>query len=255
VSKLTIQLIPQEGKMKQFTVNKRTLILISILLGVIIVALIYFGVNIGKVYIKDTQFTMMKRKIEQLENKQRQIEYISREIRKFYLLSYKLNQSLELNITPEEAYNNEMNDLLRNDDETQSEVTMEEEAKRLLEFIPNIMPCKGGWISRGYSEDHKAIDISLKEGTSLFSTMEGVVTFSGEDQYLGKTVEITNDEGFMILYGHNSKNLVGKGNNVKKGDIIALSGNTGRSEAPHLHYAIQMHGEWVNPMDYLPIRR
>lgn len=241
--------------MKQFTVNKRTLILISILLGVIIVALIYFGVNIGKVYIKDTQFTMMKRKIEQLENKQRQIEYISREIRKFYLLSYKLNQSLELNITPEEAYKNEMNDLLRNDDETQSEVTMEEEAKRLLEFIPNTMPCKGGWISRGYSEDHKAIDISLKEGTSLFSTMEGVVTFSGEDQYLGKTIEINNDEGFMILYGHNSKNLVEKGNNVKKGDIIALSGNTGRSEAPHLHYAIQMHGEWVNPMDYLPIRR
>jgi murein DD-endopeptidase MepM/ murein hydrolase activator NlpD len=255
VSKLTIQIIPPDGKIKQFTVNKRILVLLSILLGVIILALIYYGVNIGRVYIKDTQFAMMKRKIEQLENKQRQIEYISQEIRKFYLLSYKLNQSLELNITPEEAYKDELNELLKNEDETQSEVTMEEEAKRLLEFIPNIMPCKGGWISRGYSEDHKAIDISLKEGTSLFSTMEGVVIFSGDDQYLGKTIEINNDEGFNILYGHNSKNLVKKGDNVKKGDIIALSGNTGRSDAPHLHYAIQMHGEWVNPMDYLPIRR
>jgi len=255
VSKLTIQIIPPDGNIKQFTINKRILVLLSTLLGLIIFALIYYGVNIGRVYIKDTQFTMMKRKIEQLENQQRQIEYISQEIRKFYLLSYKLNQSLELNITPEEAYKSELNKLLKKDDETQNEITMEEEAKRLLEFIPDIMPCKGGWISRGYSEDHKAIDISLKEGTSLFATMEGIVNFSGEHQYLGKTIEIKNDEGFMILYGHNNKNLVKKGDNVKKGDIIALSGNTGRSDAPHLHYAIQMHGEWVNPMDYLPIRR
>lgn len=253
--KYTIQIIPSEGTIKQFTINNRIMVLFIILFVVIIGALIYFGVNIGKVYIKDIQFTLMKRKVEQLEKKQRQIEYISQEIRKFYVLSYKLNKALELDISPEEVYKEEDRNLLKKENENQNEETMEEEARRLLEFVPDIMPCKGGWISRGFLEDHKAIDISLKEGTSIFATMEGEVTFVGDHQYLGKTIEINNNEGFMVLYGHNSKNLVKKGARVKKGDIIALSGNTGRSEAPHLHYAIQMHGKWVNPMDYLPIRR
>ncbi len=251
----TIQIIPSEGEIKQLNINLRTLLLFTILVAVIIGALIYFGVNIGKVYLKNIQYTLMKREVEQLEKRQKEIEYLSQEIRKFYMLSGKLNEALELDISPNEVSEEENNNLHSRRIENSNEGTMEEEARQLREFVPNIMPCKGGWISKVFSEDHKAIDISLKEGTSLFSTMEGVVSFSGDHQYLGKTIEIHNEEGFLILYGHNSKNLVEKGAKVKKGDIIALSGNTGRSEAPHLHYAIQMQGKWVNPMNYLPIRR
>lgn len=255
VRKYTIQIIPSNGEIKQFNIPHSTLVLVIILLVVILGAFIYYNVNIGKVYMKNIQYTLMERKVGQLEREQRKIEYLSQEIRKFYVLSDKLNKALELEISPEEVNKVENNNLLSRRNENPNEETMEEEARRLLEFVPNIMPCKGGWISKGFSEDHKAIDISLKEGTSIFATMEGEVSFSGDHQYLGRTIEIRNDEGFSVLYGHNSRNLVRKGDKVKKGDIIALSGNTGRSEAPHLHYSIQMHGKWVNPMNYLPIRR
>jgi murein DD-endopeptidase MepM/ murein hydrolase activator NlpD len=251
----TIQFIPPEGKIRELTITQRALI-ISITIGVIIIgAFIYFSVNIGRVYGKNIQYNLMKRKVAQLERKQKEIEYLSKEIRKFYVISTKLSNALGLDISPTESYNEENKSLAGRENEDLNEKTMEEEAKRLRDFIPDIMPCFGGWISKEFSGEHKAIDISLKEGSSIFATIEGEVVFSGERQYLGKTIEISNDEGFLVLYGHNNKNLVRKGAKVKKGDIIALSGNTGRSDAPHLHYGIQMHGKWVNPINYLPIRR
>jgi murein DD-endopeptidase MepM/ murein hydrolase activator NlpD len=132
---------------------------------------------------------------------------------------------------------------------------METEAIRLQNFIPNILPTTEGWISKKFSADHQAIDISLKEGTSLYSTMEGEVTFTGDRKYLGITLEIRNDEGFGLIYSHLSEILVKKGEKVKKNQLIAFSGNSGRSDAPHLHYGVQMQGKWINPIDYLLIRR
>jgi murein DD-endopeptidase MepM/ murein hydrolase activator NlpD len=132
---------------------------------------------------------------------------------------------------------------------------MKEEALILQNFVPDILPTTEGWISKKFSEDHKAIDISLKEGTSLYATMDGTVFFDGDREYLGNTLEIRNDEGCVIVYGHLSKILVEVGQKVKKNQLVALSGNSGRSDAPHLHYALQMQGVWVDPFNYLPIRR
>ncbi|MCK4421980.1 M23 family metallopeptidase [candidate division WOR-3 bacterium] len=255
MKRYTIQIIPSEGDVKQITIKHRTLVLIGILGGVIIGAFIYFGVNFTKMYVRNVQYNLMKREVSRLKKKEMEIKYLSREIRKFYALSNKLNEALGMNI-PRKITSQGSNDhpLLKEGMNSFGE-TMEEEARRLREFIPDIMPCQGGWISNGYSEDHKAIDISLKEGTAIFSTMEGEVIFSGELQYLGKIIKIHNNEGFLCVYAHNSKNLVRKGDMVKKGNVIALSGNTGRSEAPHLHYGIMMQGKWVNPINYLPVRR
>ncbi len=251
----TIQIIPQDGKVREIRTTQRALTLLIILIAVIIGALIYLSVNIGKIYVKNIEYNLLKHRVVRLENRDREIEQLNQEIRKFYVLSDKLNKALGLGITPTNFSREENDKPSSRDEENLEGKEMQEEATRLRAFIPDIMPAMGGWISRGYSSDHKAIDISLKEGTSVFTTIEGEIIFAGNQEYLGKTIQVQNDEGFMTLYGHLSRILVRKGSKIKKGEIIGLSGNTGRSDAPHLHYAIKMQGRWVNPINYLPIRR
>jgi murein DD-endopeptidase MepM/ murein hydrolase activator NlpD len=115
-----------------------------------------------------------------------------------------------------------------------------------------------GWITRSYKADvendtemHTGIDFAVKRGTSVAATASGVVTFAGWDKIMGNLVVINHDDNYQTLYGHNDKLLVEKGQEVLKGDIIAFSGNTGRSSAPHLHYEIRKDGDPVDPAPYL----
>ena len=115
-----------------------------------------------------------------------------------------------------------------------------------------------GWITRSFKVDveneierHTGIDFAVKRGTSVAATASGAVIFAGWDKIMGNLVIINHDDNFQTLYGHNDKLLVEKGQEVLKGDIIAFSGNTGRSSAPHLHYEIRKNGEPVDPAPYL----
>ncbi len=115
-----------------------------------------------------------------------------------------------------------------------------------------------GWITRGFNPDgsggkekHVGIDIAVKEGTPIVSTATGIVTFAGWDKIFGNMLIVDHQNGFQTVYGHNQKNLVNKGKKVYKGDVIALSGNTGRSSAPHLHYEVVKDGEPIDPSPYL----
>lgn len=114
-----------------------------------------------------------------------------------------------------------------------------------------------GWITRSFSneegsaEKHLGFDFAVKSGTPVAATASGAVTFAGWDDTLGNLVIIDHGNGYETIYGHNEKLLVEEGESVLKGDVIALSGNTGRSSAPHLHYEIRKNGEAVDPAPYL----
>jgi murein DD-endopeptidase MepM/ murein hydrolase activator NlpD len=115
-----------------------------------------------------------------------------------------------------------------------------------------------GWITRSFEVDveneterHAGIDFAVKRGTSVAATASGAVIFAGWDKIMGNLVIINHDDNYQTLYGHNDKLLVEKGQEVLKGDIIAFSGNTGRSSAPHLHYEIRKDGEPIDPAPYL----
>lgn len=113
-----------------------------------------------------------------------------------------------------------------------------------------------GWITRGFisgenKEKHEGVDIAVKEGTPVVATATGEVVFVGWDKDYGNLVIIDHGNGFRTVYGHNNKVVASKGEKVFKGDVIALSGNTGHSTAPHLHYGILKDGEPVDPSPYL----
>lgn len=250
--KFTVHIIPEDGEVREYTLTYRLVIFFAVLIFIVISAILYFSFNIGRVYIRNVDYRLMEKRVEELEDREREITRLNIKIRKLEELSSRLNRALGLGITPEEVHGSSEEVAGGNDSSPVYSANLEEQALQLREYIPDAMPATGGWISRGYTEEHEAIDISLPEGTSVYSTMRGKVYAVDDHRYLGKTIKIRNNEGFEILYGHLSKILVREDKDVEKGDLIALSGNTGRSDAPHLHYAIKVQGNWINPLNYLP---
>jgi murein DD-endopeptidase MepM/ murein hydrolase activator NlpD len=100
---------------------------------------------------------------------------------------------------------------------------------------------------------HKGIDIAAKSGTDIVAMADGLVIFSGRKSGYGNIVQLRHANGLETRYAHNSRNLVKEGDLVKKGEVIAKLGSTGRSTGPHVHFEVRKNGEAVNPMRYLDL--
>ncbi len=105
----------------------------------------------------------------------------------------------------------------------------------------------------GERRGHTGIDLAVPTGTSVRAALPGTVTVSTYNQGgYGYYVMIDHGNGLSTLYGHNSQLLARVGQTVEAGDVIALSGSTGRSTGPHLHFEVRINGERTNPRSYLP---
>lgn len=99
---------------------------------------------------------------------------------------------------------------------------------------------------------HKGLDIAVPEGTEVHSAQDGVVIYTGyEEEGYGYYVVVENDDGYKSLYAHLSEIKSSVGDEVKSGEVIALSGNTGGSTGPHLHLEVFYEGKNYNPLFYV----
>ena len=132
--------------------------------------------------------------------------------------------------------------------------------KSFLQSTPSIWPTRG-WVTSGFGyrespftglrENHEGWDIGARSGSAVRATADGMVTVAGRERGYGKLIEIDHGYGIVTRYGHNSKNLIKVGSKVKRGQIVALVGNTGRSTGPHLHYEILLNSVPTNPKNYI----
>lgn len=130
-----------------------------------------------------------------------------------------------------------------------------------LKSTPSIWPTGGdvtsrfGWRSSpwggGGSDWHPGIDIANSSGTAIVATADGVVTYSGWYSGYGRLVKISHGNGIETLYGHCSELLVGIGEKITRGQLIARMGSTGDSTGSHLHYEVRVNGTAVNPASFL----
>ena len=114
--------------------------------------------------------------------------------------------------------------------------------------------CKFGYRDQptaGASTNHKGIDIGATSGSDIVATKAGTVVTSSYGWASGYYVMIYHGDGVYSYYMHCSKLLVDAGDYVEQGDVIALIGSTGVSTGPHLHFAITINGEYVNPSNYV----
>lgn len=101
------------------------------------------------------------------------------------------------------------------------------------------------------AHQHKGVDYSVPVGTAIFATGDGVVeTIENKGQSTGLSILIRHSSRYKTLYGNLDKVLVEPGKKVVRGDIIAFSGNSGLSFAPHLHYEVWLNGKAVNPLPF-----
>jgi len=123
-----------------------------------------------------------------------------------------------------------------------------------------IWPASGGWISSeygwryhpilGYDRFHSGIDYAANSNSPILAAESGVVILAGTNGGYGLCVIIDHGGGISTLYGHANKLLVSKGDQVIKGQKIALVGSTGLSTGPHLHFEVRVNGETTNPLDW-----
>ena len=145
------------------------------------------------------------------------------------------------------------------------EVVIKEPVKKIVEVGTQtpptyIKPLSGGRQTSGFgrrkaptkgaSTNHRAIDWATPTGTAIWASSGGTVSVAGWQSGYGYVVYINHPDGNQTRYGHLSKILVSSGQKVKQGQKIALSGNTGRSTGPHLHFELRVNGTPVNPYNY-----
>ena len=150
-------------------------------------------------------------------------------------------------------------------DDREAKLAMLEEQllnRRLIhETLPSGRPVQKGWISSffgkrtdpfsGKKSYHRGMDFAGKKGAEVYAVAGGVVERAKKVSGYGNVVEIRHADGYTTLYGHNQENLVGEGDVVTKGQLIALLGNTGRSSGPHVHFEVHKDGKIVDPRRYI----
>lgn len=111
-----------------------------------------------------------------------------------------------------------------------------------------------GWRSdpmHGGRRFHSGVDIGASHGSPIYATQAGQVVYSGRYKGYGNVVVVYHGSRLFTLYGHTARNYVKKGDNVRRGQVIAAVGSTGRSTGPHLHFEVHQNKQYVDPLRYL----
>jgi len=130
------------------------------------------------------------------------------------------------------------------------------------EFKLTGRPVRKGYISSSFGRRidpfsgniawHQGVDFATgKEGEEVLSVAAGVVTYAGHKDGYGNLVQINHGNGYETLYAHDKSILVKVGEVIKKGQLIALSGSTGRATGPHVHFEVHKNGRVVDPASYI----
>ncbi|MEE8404899.1 MAG: M23 family metallopeptidase [candidate division Zixibacteria bacterium] len=247
---ITIMFIPEGGESKRgIRVRKWLLQAVAGAFGILLLLIILFFVFYGRILAEASMADNLR------EENQRLLKYQY----KVQLLEQNLNQTrdivsrlidlagidIEFPLLPDDST------LFASIDKTAMAAVRRSAGADMS--IPSGLPIQG-FISQDFVIDdsaryHPGIDIACAEGTPVLATAIGEVVMTGDDEVYGKIVVLKHNDSIISLYGHNKEILVQKGEKVLPGSRIALSGNTGKSTAPHLHYEVKINDEPINPLE------
>ncbi len=175
--------------------------------------------------------------------------------------------NVEIKVTDEifSRFENDISRILRQSrlqKESYSEIIeiLEKEAD-IRDCTPSIRPLNGGFLSSRFGRRmdpfsgriafHRGVDYFARSGTPVMSSANGVITMAKKNGSMGLTIEVNHGNGFKTKYAHLSKILVKRGQRIKRGEIIGLVGNSGRSTGPHLHYEVTFRKTHRDPLQYI----
>jgi len=259
-------LIPEGGdKVYSRTVSSRLFKLIVVLSSIWIIFLVGVTIVYTRLSVQASKSAMLHEENNRLREYFVRVVDIEKSFKRNQELTARLAEMAGVNLqkldTPPRMELDSLEGMTRDSavsysPSAQAESTMTPE-QLALQHIPYGRPLYG-WITRTFSDKddesgghHQGIDFAVKEGTNVAATAAGVVISAGWDDVLGNLIIIDHENGYLTTYAHNRELLAKKGERVSRGSVIALSGNTGHSSAPHLHYEIMKDGVAIDPAPYL----
>ena len=260
---------------KQYTITqliKKFIIILIIFIFLFILTTFFIIVYLNKLVDKKNIEINLKK--EELKGKNREIKSVLVEQKQLKIKIMKLKTEIE----KKEKFLNEVNDKIE-DIERILQFTPPKkmgksekldlakldlvDKKFVLDNIPNGYPVKFKGISSKFGwrkhpilhkkEFHTGIDLRASINTPVYATANGIVEFAKYHKRsgYGKLLIIDHNFGFKTLFGHLNKIVVKNGDFVRKGDIVAYTGNTGLSNGPHLHYEVRYIGVILNPINFI----
>jgi murein DD-endopeptidase MepM/ murein hydrolase activator NlpD len=264
----SIMIVPHEtGKMRTFRVSVLTLRLLLFVALFIVAGAAIFLVNQGRLISLAMRASEFAQKNQELQRKNAIILELADRVDRMEELYHQIGGMLGANVQlsePESPWSPPAEEKLA----PLSDTRLVYEAGKMIpgEFAsrghldgegarPSSWPLtQRGYVTRTFSLDadrHTGIDIAVPRNTPVKATGDGVVVEARYEPIYGNYVLIEHANGFSTLYAHNSRLCVRQGQRVMKDEIIAFSGSSGRSTAPHLHYELRKNNAPVDPQLYL----
>jgi murein DD-endopeptidase MepM/ murein hydrolase activator NlpD len=250
---VSIVILPNSGS---WSIDRRVSYPTLVLLGILMIALVgiwlWSILDYGRMAVYAARFKAMQGRIEMVEEEHHRLLQLERRVAMLDEMGKQVVEMLgadaKLHLINAGAWSESGTDGM-----DESGIGLGSGPEGMGSGAPEMWPVQG-WVTARFSGEHPAIDIAAPRGTPVICTIDGMVTIAGSDSMLGNVVRVENSEGYATVYGHNARQLVQQGDWVRRGDVIAFLGSTGKSSAPHLHYEIWYRGERVDPQDYLPER-
>ncbi len=140
---------------------------------------------------------------------------------------------------------------------TKSDIAKQYETEQWIEPVNGIITSSCGERENPIlqkMEYHNGLDIAVAENTQAVAVKSGVVTEVRNSETLGKVLKYETEDGYTVMYAHLNNVLVKKGENIKQGQIVAMTGNTGLSTGPHIHYSVWRGDMLINPMQFVDLK-
>ena len=139
---------------------------------------------------------------------------------------------------------------------TKSDIVKKNEIEQWIEPVNGIITSSCGERENPIlqkMEYHNGLDIAVAENTQAVAVKSGIVTEVRNSETLGKVLKYETEDGYTVMYAHLNEKKKKKGENVKQGQIVAMTGNTGLSTGPHIHYSIWRGDMLINPMQFVDL--
>jgi murein DD-endopeptidase MepM/ murein hydrolase activator NlpD len=254
---VTLMIITDTGDSpKSIKFSRTTFRIILALLGLFVVAITVAMVSYGTLLSHSLERAKLSTEVDQLKRYSAKVDTLERNLATYRTMLKKMTDLAGIDLG-EFGINNVESPTSAQKEEQVSPSRNYGSDESVAHPIPHGYPVKG-YISRSFrpSEDnphmrHYGVDLAVSVGTPVIATADGVVTFAAWDSTFGYKVILTHAENVETIYGHNDSLTVQVGDEVKFGQTIAVSGNTGISTAPHVHYEIRKNGISVNPDEFI----
>lgn len=248
---------PDQGKGLSFRLSFNLVVIFTGIFFLLLAFFVFLIFSYGKLNSQIVLNQALSRENRGLKEYNSKVKELEQELKEYRLFAYQVAQIAGVKFPADEDTSNNLKNktLLLSTTKLQNS-DLKSQKIPIFSTIPSGLPLQGK-IIKSFSSDagtkkkeHSGIDISARIGTEIRATADGVIDSVGQDKKYGNLVIINHENGYKTFYSSCSEIYVKTGERVKRDDVIALSGRTGRP-TPHLHYEIRKDGVPVDPGEYI----